>query len=327
MARRKHVEWFRRSAGTLRALARERGREDDLPTPEDWYLCPLCLDGVTIEELDTGELTVEHVPPEALGGAELVLTCKQCNHRAGGKFDGQAHIEERLRRLAAGQADRPETVTFSVDGIGTRVEMHTAGPGGMLFLGVPGINKPGDAERMEEYIRKLSASRSTDFRITNTPQARYSPDHARVSWARTGYLAAFALLGWRYILQPALQPIRDQLMNPSAVTLPSLSMYIPDSKADRREIWIVREPARLQSLLVMAGQHGVFLPLPNDHRTLSELASSVGPGTDGPVKLAVTGGVFPWPAGPAHLLDPAPVTALQLARYLLATFTVLARVC
>ncbi len=195
----------------------------------------------------------------------------------------------------------------------------------MLFLGVPGINKPGDAERMEEYMRELSASRSTDFRITITPQARYSHDHARVSWVRTGYLAAFELLGWRYILQPALQPIRDQLMNPSAVTLPSLSMCIPDSEADRRELWLVREPARLQSLLVMAGQHGVFLPLPNDHRTLSELASSVGPGTDGPVKLAVTGGVFPWPAGPTHLLDPAPVTALQLARYLLATFSALAR--
>ena len=35
--------------------AREQGREDALPTLEDWYLCPLCLDGLTIEELGLGD--------------------------------------------------------------------------------------------------------------------------------------------------------------------------------------------------------------------------------------------------------------------------------
>ena len=93
---------------------------------------------------------------------------------------------------------------------------------------------------------------------------------------RTGYLAAFALFGCRYILQPALQPIRDQLTNPSTVTLPVLSMYIPDGDPDRREIWVVKKPVERRSLLVMSGRHGVFLPLPNDHRNLAELADSVG---------------------------------------------------
>lgn len=48
---------------------RENGREDALPTPEDWYLCPLCLDGLTIDELRTRELTVEHVTPERSAAA------------------------------------------------------------------------------------------------------------------------------------------------------------------------------------------------------------------------------------------------------------------
>ena len=54
MAKQKHVEWFQRGARTLRALAREHGHEDAFPTREDWSLCPLCLAGVTIEELETG---------------------------------------------------------------------------------------------------------------------------------------------------------------------------------------------------------------------------------------------------------------------------------
>jgi 5-methylcytosine-specific restriction endonuclease McrA len=143
----KHIEWFQLGARTLRALAREHGREDAFRTREDWYLCPPCLDGLTIEELDRGELTVEHVPPKALGGGELVLTCKQCNSGAGGKFDGPAHTEDRLRRLLSGQSARPETVTFSVDGFAARVEMRTAGQTGMLFIGVPKINNPADCQR------------------------------------------------------------------------------------------------------------------------------------------------------------------------------------
>jgi hypothetical protein len=69
VVRQKHVEWFRRGAGALRALAPENGHEDALPAPEDWYLCPLCLDGLTIEELGTGELTVEHVLPRRSAAA------------------------------------------------------------------------------------------------------------------------------------------------------------------------------------------------------------------------------------------------------------------
>jgi hypothetical protein len=163
---------------------------------------------------------------------------------------------------------------------------------------------------METHMRELSSTRNADFRISITPRATYSLDHARISWVRTGYLAAFALLGWRYILQPALQPVRDQLKNPSAVTLPALSTYVPDGDPDRREIWVIKKPAERRSLLVMCGQHGVFLPLPNDPRNLTELAESVaGPDMSGPVRRDYVGDMIPWPSRPEHLLDPAPVTA------------------
>jgi hypothetical protein len=146
----------------------------------------------------------------------------------------------------------------------------------MIFTAVPQINNPADLDRGEAPMRELSATRSTDLRIEITPQGRYSSDHARISWVRTGYLAAFALFGWRYLLQPALQPVRDQLKDPSSVTLPPLSMYIPGGDPDRRDIWVVKEPAGRRSLLVLSGRHGVFLPFAGDPRTLSQLADSIG---------------------------------------------------
>jgi hypothetical protein len=61
----------------------------ELPEGE-WYACPLCQTLFTIDELDTRNLTKEHVPPRSIGGREMVLTCRQCNNSAGATFD--AHL-------------------------------------------------------------------------------------------------------------------------------------------------------------------------------------------------------------------------------------------
>jgi HNH endonuclease len=308
VVKRKHTEWFYRGARTLRAVARERGFEDAFPSDEDWYLCPLCLDVLlTVEEFDTEQLSVEDVPPKALGGKELLLTCRRCNNDAGHRFDAEARKQQRLRQLFSGQSQQSETARFTVGDITTKVEMHVAGQAGMLLMGVPSINNPANLERMEEHMRLLSETRSTDFRFTVTPELRHHPDRARVSWIRTAYLAAFALFGWKYILQPALQPIREQLMNPSTITLPLLSMYDPNGDPGRHEIWAIKQPTEHRSLLVIYGQQGVFLPIPNDPRSLDELARSLGAHTGELVRYAFTGDIFPWPSRPEHLLDPAPV--------------------
>ena len=188
MVKPKHIEWFSRGARTLRAVARDRGFEDAFPTDEDWYLCPVCLDVLlTVEEFATEQLSVEHVPPEALGGNELVLTCKRCNNDAGRHFDAEAHKQQRLRQFLSGHSQQSETATFTVGDIITRVEMHLAGQSGMFLVEVPKINNPADLERMEAHMRTLSETRSTDFRFTVTPRLRYFADRARVSWIRTAY--------------------------------------------------------------------------------------------------------------------------------------------
>lgn len=59
----------------------------------------------------------------------------------------------------------------------------------MFFTEVPKINNRAKMKLMEEHIGMLSETRSTDFHFTVTPRLRYLPDHARVSWIRTAYLA------------------------------------------------------------------------------------------------------------------------------------------
>jgi uncharacterized protein RhaS with RHS repeats len=72
-------------------------------------------------------------------------------------------------------------------------------------------------------------------------------------------------------MQPTLQSIREQLMNPSAVTLPLLSTYDQNGDPGLHELWVVKESAEHQSLLVVSDRHGVFY-LRNDPRSLTASA-------------------------------------------------------
>lgn len=238
-----------------------------------------------------------------------MLTCKRCNNYAGSKFDAQAYEEQQLWQFLSGHSEQPQTAAFTIGNITTNVEMHVTGQTGMFFMEVPKINDPANVKHMEERMRMLSETRNTNFRFTVTPRLRYFPDRARVSWIRAAYLATFALFGWKYIMQPALQPIREQLMNPSTITLPLLSTYDPNGDSDRHEIWAIKKPPEHRSLLVIWGQHGVFLPVPNDPRSLEELSRNLGARPEKPICYSFTGDMFPWPSRPEHLLDPAPITA------------------
>jgi HNH endonuclease len=215
VARQKHIAWFRQGARTLRAVARARGFEHVFPTDEDWYLCPLCLDvWLTVDEFDTGELTIEDVPPQSLGGRELLLTCRKCNNEAGSKFDAEAAKQQKIWDLFSGRRGGPVTSSLTISGVTVRGDMYVTGPTSMILMGVQRINNPANIKRAEEHLLAIGQSNAEQCRFTVTPHIRYSPDRARVSWVRTAYLASFALLGWNYILQAALEPIRSQLLNP-----------------------------------------------------------------------------------------------------------------
>jgi hypothetical protein len=55
-----------------------------------FYVCPLCLFAGSEKALDAGWLSREDVPPKALGGKKIVLTCAPCNNRAGHEIDWHA---------------------------------------------------------------------------------------------------------------------------------------------------------------------------------------------------------------------------------------------
>jgi hypothetical protein len=57
------------------------------------YICPICVNtGLAFLKeyyLDTkADFTLDHFPPESVGGKQTLLVCKKCNNEAGGGFEG-----------------------------------------------------------------------------------------------------------------------------------------------------------------------------------------------------------------------------------------------
>ena len=233
--------WFSEGARALRTILRERGLDHQLPTEEDWYLCPLCV-GVlfTIDELDRPdpELTYEHAPPAWSGGKEMALTCRSCNNKSGSLFDSEAQKEDLERRVLSGKTGDAMKVAYTIGGVTNYANMHMSGTTGMLLVNVPRANNPTDVQRITELMGSHAAGPDLAGALTLRiqPRMRINRNRARISWIRAAYIVAFASFGWRYILQPALDPLRAQFQNPDNITLPILSMWDPDADTTRRQV-------------------------------------------------------------------------------------------
>ena len=78
------TEIFDNYANNLQAVKRH-ARVRMKPDLEDIVVCPQCFKIITREELSqsNGQFTLEHVPPESLGGSIETFTCRDCNSWAG----------------------------------------------------------------------------------------------------------------------------------------------------------------------------------------------------------------------------------------------------
>ena len=119
------------------------------------YVCPICRNPFTVEALDDGRLSVEQVPPQSVGGRELLLTCTACNNTAGTKLDASAKMREEVRLAMAGTASRPHRVRVTIGEMRVNGRLHAKD--GSYSLTIPKeINKPGTSEVLQRYRHHLS---------------------------------------------------------------------------------------------------------------------------------------------------------------------------
>jgi hypothetical protein len=191
----KKLQWFELGA---KAIEQDFPGTFGVPT----YPCPICLTPFTVEAVVDKRLSSEHVPPESVGGEELLLTCTKCNNTAGTLLDADAKIKEDVHLAMAGNAGRPHRVKVMVGDLTVNGTLHAVG--GRNSLEIPAkINKPGTSEML-----KKRAKAGAQLTLQLEP---FSELGARISWLRSGYLALVAFYGFRIAYDPAMEIVRKQI--------------------------------------------------------------------------------------------------------------------
>jgi hypothetical protein len=252
------------------------------------YLCPICLRANNEEALAQKLITVEHVPPENIGGRAMLLTCKDCNNTAGHLFDCHLRGEADLLGFAAGDVqDLP--IRFTTASGRANAKLHAAGNGYVVRLSGKGFN---ETDRSGVYADLDAATigeawKDFSFQIRFRP---YNPRRAATAWLRTAYLAAFAKLGYRYVLRPELDGVRRKLLNPDVKEPSAFLVRWPDDIGP--DLVLIDEPAEFRSLAMVYRPWMVLLPRIGDMALYDRLASL----PRGPI--AFSGSRLGWPSGP-----------------------------
>ncbi|WP_431041495.1 hypothetical protein ACQUSR_06020 [Streptomyces sp. P1-3] len=291
----KRERWFDEGAPLLRQTIEGFGGE--IP-PGDFYMCPCCMIAYPREALAAKPriLTVEHVPPKRLRGHGLLLTCSDCNSTHGSKFDAQAIKRQAMEAVGRGEDPRRNLrATFIVNGI--EMPCVVSFVNGRWVARATGTH-PENADAHAEALQR--ARESGDFSSAKfIIREEYDPARANVSWIRSAYLAAFIALGWGYVFQSTLSPVRDQLKDPDPATFQSLTGNLPDQPAGGRKITIIERPEGLMSVAVVIDRRVVFLPDPWGEHSWDHLSQAVEPYTDREQSVRISGNGLdvPWPIG------------------------------
>ena len=278
------TEWFERGHKALLQHAPEA----------PGYGCPMCLRAAPVPEA----FTIEDVPPASVGGKPLVLTCRECNSKAGYEIDVHVHKGQMPRSFLRGE-DMKAAKDFGLRIGDATVPVGLAtSEGAVSLIGHPRAGAPEDRDAVTERFREAVTEGLTDWEF-HLDFPAYSQKKERVGWLRAAYLVAFAKLGYAYILRPELRVVRKQLWNPDDEEISGYLSWDLQSPSDARRLLLVERPPEMRSLAVRMGQATILLPdVVGENDIYARLRAS---------KVAkpsqVYGAQMPWPVGPEFHLD------------------------
>jgi hypothetical protein len=267
--------WFDRGAAAFEEYAPGVVEQAKGSGAAPHYVCPICVEGFVREAVANGTLTEEHVPPEALGGRGLVLTCKPCNNTAGTELDAHAHRQQTVERANQGQpTTRPLKVKARIGDLALNARYTFDGTAGSLSIPRE-INSP---TALAALVQTGVIPKGTPITVEHSGD-RYAELGANISWLRSAYLAAFALFGYKVVFDPAMHIVRTQILESETRRIVSHLTNIPpeiQALAKGPFLAFIESPPLERGLCVAFGRHGVLLPGPGDLTFYDRLAADWG---------------------------------------------------
>jgi hypothetical protein len=213
--RRRREQLYNQYAANLKLAKTVVSLEPDI---DDTILCPLCFRLFDRAALEVPQaLTLDHVPPQALGGqdSQAVLVCGNCNHNLGTKLDARAKVH-----LA--------TKDFIENVPGSSVEGHFAfgslpkAVAEFRYDDIGSLRISRDSKRVNPVIGKQEQdylqSLVGQLNVNTTAQMQFAdadPQLVSVAWLRYAYLIFFRWFGYMGIFHENFTRVREQILNPS----------------------------------------------------------------------------------------------------------------
>lgn len=278
--------------------------------PRKMYVCPLCLRGGDKACLQNGYFTLEHVPPQSAGGRELVLTCRCCNSRAGHEIEGHLAEFEKLRR-AKESGEIPLQAKVTTDSVTDLNVKASISSGRISIAGLPKQNPPGttDALGSELEARYQAGKGMPDTRLEF--RIPLNPRKMEIAWLKAGYLAVFAVFGYRYAVRPELKLVREQIKHPNEDLIKGFGFHLNDVASDQRHVVLLREPEWARGIAVQMGSTIILLPFDEEVSAYySRIAEHHGERVD------FNGTSLGWPERPKYEFDHYPGNVTEYLRLL-----------
>ena len=211
-------------------LIDEKGEKKELVNT---FICPICLK--TFDFSDYDNITIEHVPPEKLGGRPLLLTCKDCNNVCGSNLD--VHLINGIRNSYSlhNFTSKAHKATLHVDDMSINAYATLRNDSELHFCIDEKKNNPHTISSIKEGLGTINFDRiSANISIS---EQKSNSGRAAIAILKSAYLLAFCHLGYKYILHSNLNLIRKQVLFPeenifNGKYILSNERYIPVNLSD-----------------------------------------------------------------------------------------------
>lgn len=216
----------------------------------DAVLCPLCLtihNKLSLELTNhPDELTVEHVPPESLGGKGAVLTCRKCNSTTG------SMLESKLREFLLIKPFR-DSNDASVVKLPKVMINNVTSSGQLTYYKDRKFHfklnlKEGRDDYRLKMLRQLEGQ--TDFQIQfkwHEPAKKF----VHLAMLKIAYLMVFQKFGHGYIMNSNLNSIREQILKPNEDILKGICVSFSGENGFPQGIYFLNKPDVITGLFVV----------------------------------------------------------------------------
>jgi hypothetical protein len=181
---------------------------------ENIYICPICGNKYSWNDVGENKLRLEHIPQRKLSGKPLLFTCFECNTKRMSSIDEELVNREKALSVMSYIFENKSTTTNSVvlssDEWSIRANVQNTGEN--IEFSIDNSNcSPIQIEKFHKY---MDEHQSLDFSINVSSYFSFNTRLADIAELKNAFLFCFIEFGYKYALVKEHELVRLQLVNP-----------------------------------------------------------------------------------------------------------------